>query len=94
MQLNTNEYVTKEEIHSFYSLRWQVKILFKTWKSLLKIHEVKRMKVERFECHLYGTLISLLISSTLAFQIREALHRYGKKSIFDILGVVITKILV
>lgn len=35
--------------------------------------------MERFECHLYGILISLLISSTLAFQAREYLLRKKKK---------------
>ncbi|MBM4763085.1 IS4 family transposase [Bacillus sp. B15-48] len=71
--------VPKEEIHLFYSLRWQIEILFKTWKSLFQIHKVKKMKMERFECHLYGTLISLLISSTIAFQAREYLLRKKKR---------------
>jgi hypothetical protein len=75
--------VPKEEIQTFYSLRWQIEILFKTWKSLFKIHEVKKMKMERFECHLYGTLISLLVTSTLAFQIRESLYRKKKKEISE-----------
>ncbi|WP_108668936.1 IS4 family transposase [Peribacillus acanthi] len=75
--------IPKEDIQTFYSLRWQVEILFKTWKSLFKIHEVKKMKMERFECHLYGTLISLLITSTLAFQIRESLYRKKKKEISE-----------
>lgn len=66
--------VKMEELHSLYSLRWQIEILFKTWKSLFKIHCVRKMKKERFECHLYGTLIRLLLSSTLAFQCRRMLY--------------------
>lgn len=67
--------VKKEEIHPLYSLRWQIEILFKTWKSLFEIQRVKKMKKERFECHLYGTLIRLLLSSTLAFQCRRMLYK-------------------
>jgi hypothetical protein len=49
------------------------------------------MKMERFECHLYGTLISLLITSTLAFQIRESLYRKKKKEISEYRAVSIVK---
>jgi hypothetical protein len=82
--------VPKEEIQPFYSLRWQIEILFKTWKSLFQIHKVKKMKMERFECHLYGTLISLLISSTIAFQAREYLLRKKKKETSEYKSISIT----
>jgi hypothetical protein len=83
--------VPKEEIQPFYSLRWQIEILFKTWKSLFKIHEVKKMKMERFECHLYGTLISLLITSTFAFKIRELLYLKKKKEISELKAIYIVR---
>lgn len=67
--------VKKEEIHPLYSLRWKIEILFKTWKSLFEIHQVKKVKQERFECHLYGTLIRLLLCSTLAFHCRRMLYK-------------------
>lgn len=54
------EYVGTNQIHDFYSLRWQIEILFKTWKSLFAIHVCKKVKLERLECHIYGQLIRIL----------------------------------
>lgn len=75
--------ISKKKIQPLYSLRWQIEILFKAWKSIYDINKVKKMKVERFECHLYGTLISLLITSTLAFKIRELLYLKKEKEISE-----------
>ncbi|CAM4413391.1 hypothetical protein BAMA_16345 [Bacillus manliponensis] len=46
------EEVPTNYVHSLYSLRWQVEILFKTWKSFFEIDECKDIKKERLECHL------------------------------------------
>ncbi|PLR95793.1 hypothetical protein [Bacillus sp. T33-2] len=48
------------------------------------------MQKERFECHLYGTLISLLISSTIAFQAREYLLRKKKRETSEYKSISIT----
>ncbi|EHL75611.1 hypothetical protein HMPREF1015_02761 [Bacillus smithii 7_3_47FAA] len=61
--------------HELYSLRWQVELLFKGWKSLFDLDRVKKMKKERFECHLYGTLIAILVTQTLLFQARRYWHQ-------------------
>ncbi|MGG0446205.1 IS4 family transposase [Bacillus mycoides] len=68
-----SEYVSKEAIHDFYSLRWQIEIIFKTWKSIFRIHSNTNVKKERLECHIYGKLIALLLSSTVMFQMRQIL---------------------
>ena len=64
------EVLTAEQVHEFYSLRWQVEIIFKTWKSIFHIHDVKQVKIERFQCQLYGKLILLMLSSTIMFKMR------------------------
>lgn len=47
-----------------------MEIIFKTWKSIFHLHGVKQVKIERFECQLYGKLILLLLSSTVMFKMR------------------------
>jgi hypothetical protein len=55
------EVLPKEKIYEIYSLRWQIEIMFKVWKSIFKIHDVKKAGLERIKCFIYGRLIMLLI---------------------------------
>lgn len=48
-----------------YKIRWQVELIFKTWKSNLEIHKIKSIKKERMECQLIAKLIWILINSKL-----------------------------
>ncbi|HGK0946593.1 TPA: transposase, partial [Streptococcus pneumoniae] len=47
----SSKHLPHNEVYELYSLRWQIEIIFKTWKSIFKIHEVKPVKLERFQCH-------------------------------------------
>lgn len=48
-------------------------ITCKTWKSIFRIHSNTNAKKERLQCHIYGKLITLLLSSTVMFQMRQVL---------------------
>jgi len=56
-----NETLPLTLIRSIYSLRWQIEIVFKTWKSTFNLNKVKPMKMERFECMTYGTLVKIIL---------------------------------
>jgi len=60
---NTSEEILETaNIVQLYRLRWQIELVFKTWKSLLNVHKVKAVKKERFECHLIAKFIWILIN--------------------------------
>jgi hypothetical protein len=71
--------VKATDIYSIYSLRWQIEILFKIWKSIFEVDQVKKMKQERFECYLYGRFIALLLGGNLLFRMR--FHLYTNKQL-------------
>ena len=74
-----SEWVPGSHLHELYSLRWQVEILFKTWKSFFQIQRCKEIKRERLECHLYGQLIGILLCSSTLFRMRQLLWRKKKE---------------
>lgn len=49
-------------VRLIYTLRWQIELLFKIWKSVFKIDEVKKMSIFRFECYIYSKLIAILLT--------------------------------
>lgn len=65
----------KEEIYPIYSLRWQIELDFKNWKSILKIDESSRkLKKKRIEVHFYGKLCNILINNELSNILRDEIE--------------------
>lgn len=65
----TNTDVPASQVRILYSLRWQIELMFKIWKSIVKIHEVKKMKIQRFEAVLFAKLIWISINMKIVWQI-------------------------
>lgn len=78
-----SEAVPAEKVYSLYSLRWQIEIMFKTWKSTFRINQLNKIKRERLDCHLYGALMGILISSSIMFKMRMLIYQKEHKSISE-----------
>jgi hypothetical protein len=76
IRLKYNTYITNvskeilpyKKIRKTYYLRWQIELVFKTWKSFFEINKIKKVKKERMECQLLAKLIWILLNWRL-FQI-------------------------
>jgi hypothetical protein len=54
-----------QSVMNLYSIRWMVEIIFKVWKSVYRIDEMRQMNEHRFMCLLYGKLIWILLHHKL-----------------------------
>ncbi len=58
----TNTKIPANKIRLLYTLRWQIELMFKIWKSIGEINEVRKMKIERFETFLFAKLLWIVIN--------------------------------
>jgi transposase len=66
-----------------YTLRWQIELAFKTWKSLWKIDKVKKVKKERLECYIYSKLFIIVLSLNMLWITHNLMRGlYGKNLSF------------
>lgn len=66
------EEYSKEQIYPIYSLRWQIELDFKNWKSILEIDEsTRKLKKERIESHFYGKLINILVNNEISNLLKD-----------------------
>lgn len=71
-----DEKIPPEEIPTLYKIRWQIELVFKTWKSTHRIASIPRMNMERYLCLLYAKLLMVAIN----WEIINNLNAYQCKS--------------
>ena len=89
---NLNAYITNtshqdlpmESARKYYSLRWQIEILFKAWKSVYKMDQVKSMKRQRFECMHYGLLLLVIIVTNIMTCFKKIVWEINKKELSEL----------
>jgi hypothetical protein len=62
-----------ETVIKAYPLRWQIEIIFKSWKSYLHLASIKTKKEDSTLCHLYGRMLLILLNYALCPQMRATL---------------------
>lgn len=62
-----------ETVVKAYSIRWQIELIFKSWKSHCHLSAINAKKKETVLCYLYGRMLLVLFTYALYPQVRSAL---------------------
>lgn len=68
-----------ENMYKLYKTRWQIELMFKTWKSNMGINKIHPMKYQRLMCLLYAKFILFLINSNIIYSINRSLYNKNDK---------------
>ena len=60
-----------EAIYELYTLRWQVELIFKTWKSVMQLHKIQAMNAVRLECVILVKLLWVMLNWSILNQLKE-----------------------
>lgn len=55
------KYLPLEMVRALYTLRWQIELLFKQFKSILRVHLSDTANEHRLQCEVYGKLITAVL---------------------------------
>ena len=67
------EFWTPEIVVRAYPIRWQIELIFKSWKSHCHLAAINAKKKESVLCYLYGRMLLALLTYALYPQVRSAL---------------------
>jgi hypothetical protein len=69
-------------VYQLYTLRWQIELIFKTWKSILKLHKIHPMNAIRLECVILVRFLWIMLNWSVLKLLQEetkkeiSLHKF------------------
>lgn len=75
------EWLPAEMVRPLYGLRWQIELLFKQLKSVLRIQQSSTAKENRFRCEVLGKLIVAIIIHRIHANVNTALWNTQRQEI-------------
>lgn len=79
-----SEILSVKFVLSLYRLRWQIELVFKQLKSVLRIHSSNTAREERLKCELYGKLIMAALIHCIHSSLNAEMWRTGTREVsFD-----------
>jgi hypothetical protein len=82
------ESVNMNLVSKLYKLRWQIELIFKSWKSILKLDQLRNVNAMRSTCILYGKLILAILS----WKVSMSLGKIGDISILKVTDYITTSL--
>ncbi len=73
------EVLTVEMVGTVYQLRWEIELIFKQWKSQLKINVLEGIHPNRIECLIWGRLCMVLLLALISREFGELAEIYHKE---------------
>ncbi len=73
------EMLSAELVGTIYQLRWEIELIFKQWKSLLKMNILEGINPNRIECLIWGRLCMVLFMGLVSQELGQIAEWFGKE---------------
>ncbi|MEA1878423.1 MAG: IS4 family transposase [Bacteroidota bacterium] len=78
------DFISADKLITLYGFRWQIELIFKTFKSNLNIHMIRGQKKERVECYIISRLIAIVAISNIFSDLMTYVYgEFGRELSFD-----------